>query len=146
MIKNPQDFFRRLGANVRDKYREHVFGQAKDVYGRPFKNYSKGYSSRKRAGSFKRQAQNYASSKAPVLTSDLLRDLTLVKATRDGFEIGWVSQGAKIEWLKKNGRKLTTKDKPFPDKLVTYMNNELSRQWKKENPNKTTVHRVGKKK
>ena len=64
-------FFRTIGANVRDRYRDHIFRKAKDVYGRAFKKYSKEYGIKKRANTFKRQASQYANSNAPVLTSDL---------------------------------------------------------------------------
>ena len=145
MLKNPDTFFRRLGANVRDRYRKHIFQDAKDVYGKSFKSYSKEYGERKRAKSFKRQANNYANSKAPVLTSDLLRDFSLVRTSAGGFEIGWVTHGAKIKWLKKRGRVLTDSKQPFPKHLIEYMSKELSKQYKKDNPNKTTIHRIGKK-
>ena len=136
------NFFRRLGANVRDRYREHIFGKAKDVHGKPFKNYSSKYAERKVANKFKRQASNYASSKAPVLTSDLLRDFTLVSADRGGFKVGWASQGAKVKWLSKVGRELTTKRQPFPDKLNKYMEREVFKAIEKSLPNKTTRHKL----
>ena len=59
--------------------------------------------------------------------------------------MGWASQGAKIKWLKKRGRVLTDSNQAFPKHLVKYMSKELSKQWKKENPNKTTKHNLGKK-
>ena len=145
MLKNPDTFFRRLGANVRDRYRKHIFQDARDVFGKPFKSYSKEYGERKRAKSFKRQANNYANSKAPVLTSDLLRDFSLVRTSAGGFEIGWVTHGAKIKWLKKRGRVLTDSKQAFPKGIVEYMSKELTKQYKKENPNKTTIHNLGKK-
>ena len=136
------NFFRRLGANVRDRYREHIFGKAKDVHGKPFKKYSSKYAERKVANKFKRQASNYASSKAPVLTSDLLRDFTLVSADRGGFKVGWASQGAKVKWLSKVGRELTTKRQPFPDKLNKYMEREVFKAIEKSLPNKVTRHKL----
>ena len=136
------NFFRRLGANVRDRYREHIFGKAKDVHGKPFKKYSSKYAERKVANKFKRQASNYASSKAPVLTSDLLRDFTLVSADRGGFRVGWASQGAKVKWLAKVGRELTTKRQPFPNKLNKYMEREVFKAIEKSLPNKVTRHKL----
>ena len=143
MIKNPDNFFRRLGANVRDRYREHIFGKAKDVHDKPFKQYrSKQYAERKAANKFKRQASNYASSKAPVLTSDLLRDFSLIRTSRGSFELGWVTHGAKVKWLAKVGRELTTKRQPFPDKLNKYMEREVFKAIEKSLPNKTTRHKL----
>ena len=136
------NFFRTLGANVRDRYREHIFGKAKDVHGKPFKKYSSKYAERKVANKFKRQASNYASSKAPVLTSDLLRDFSLIRTSRGSFELGWVTHGAKVKWLAKVGRELTTKRQPFPDKLNKYMEREVFKAIEKSLPNKTTRHKL----
>ena len=136
------NFFRRLGANVRDRYREHIFGKAKDVHGKPFKSYSSKYGERKRANKFKRQASNYASSKAPVLTSDLLRDFSLIRTSRGSFELGWVTHGAKVKWLAKVGRELTTKRQPFPKKINKYMEREVFKAIEKSLPNKTTRHKL----
>ena len=30
-------FFLKIGPNVRDRYRKHIFQDAKDVFGKPFK-------------------------------------------------------------------------------------------------------------
>ena len=36
-------FFLKVGPNVRDRYRKHIFKDAKDVYGKPFEKYSTKY-------------------------------------------------------------------------------------------------------
>ena len=138
------NFFRRLGANVRDRYREHIFGKAKDVHGKPFKKYSSKYAERKVANKFKRQASNYASSKAPVLTSDLLRDFTLVSADRGGFKVGWASQGAKIKWLKKLGRVLSASNQPLPQGIIQYISSEVRPYINKKLPKGKKTYRIGK--
>tara|TARA_R100001594_G_scaffold57337_1_gene91238 strand:- start:8123 stop:8575 length:453 start_codon:yes stop_codon:yes gene_type:complete len=145
-------FFRRIGPNVRDRYRKHIFKDAKDVYDKPFKDYKKNkkgisiYGQRKRANTFKRQASQYANSKAPVLTSDLLRDYSLIKTSTNGFQIGWTTLGARVEHLKKMGRVLTHPDQPLPKGVETYLSTEAHKYIKKKlGPNKTTIHRIGKK-
>ena len=139
-------FFRRVGPNVRDRYRDHIFKKAKDVYGKPFKKYSKKYGEKKRANTFKRQASQYANSNAPVLTSDLLRDYSLIKTSTDGFQIGWVSLGARVFWLAKLGRVLTHPNQALPKGVETYLSTEAHRYIKnKLGPNKTTIHKIGKK-
>ena len=139
-------FFRRIGPNVRDRYRKHIFKDAKDVFGKPFKAYKSKYGQRKRANKFKRQATQYANSKAPVLTSDLLRDYSLIKTATSGFQIGWTSLGARVEWLKKMGRVLTTKSQPMPDGVITYLHKEAHGYIKKRlGKNKTTTYKIGKK-
>ena len=138
-------FFRRVGPNVRDRYRDHIFKKAKDVYGKPFKKYSKKYGEKKRANTFKRQASQYANSNAPVLTSDLLRDYSLIKTSTNGFQIGWTTFGARVDHLKKMGRVLTAPNQPLPKGVETYLSTEAHRYIKnKLGPNKTTIHKIGK--
>ena len=143
-------FFRKIGPNVRDRYRKHIFQDAKDVYGRAFKSYTAEYGARKRADKFPRQASQYASSKAPVLTSDLLRDYSLVKTMRDGFQIGWATFGARVQWLAKLGRVLTHPNQPLPKGVQSYLFKEAEKYNGKGlikifGKNKTTKHKIGKK-
>ena len=139
-------FFLKIGPNVRDRYRKHIFQDAKDVFGKPFKAYKSKYGQRKRANKFKRQASQYANSNAPVLTSDLLRDYSLIKTMRNGFQIGWVTLGARVEALKKMGRVLTTPQQPLPDGVISYLSKEAHGYIKKKlGPNKTTTYKIGRK-
>ena len=139
-------FFLRIGPNVRDRYRDHIFKKALDVFGKPFKAYTSKYGQNKRANKFKRQASQYANSKAPVLTSDLLRDYSLIKTSTSGFQIGWITLGARVEALKKMGRVLTTKQQPMPDGVISYLSKEAHGYIKKKlGKNKTTIHKIGKK-
>ena len=139
-------FFLRVGPNVRNRYREHIFVKAKDVFGKPFKAYSKLYGERKRANKFRGQSTQYANSKAPVLTSALLTDYSLIKTMRNGFQIGWIKEGAKVEALKKMGRVLTSKSQPMPDGVIKYLHNEAHSYIKKKlGPNKTTRYKIGRK-
>ena len=139
-------FFLKVAPNVRDRYREHIFKKALDVFGKPFKAYTPKYGQAKRANKFKRQASQYAGTNAPVLTSDLLKDYSLIKTASRGFQIGWTTLGARVEWLKKMGRVLTSKSQPMPDGVIKYLNNEAHSYIKKRlGPNKTTTYRIGKK-
>ena len=89
---------------------------------------------------------NFKDSTNPVLTSDLLRDYSLIKTASKGFQIGWTTLGARVEWLKKMGRVLTSKSQPMPDGVIKYLNNEEHSYIKKRlGPNKTTTYRIGKK-
>ena len=67
-------FFDRVGLNVRDKYRKHIFAKARDVYGKAFKGYTKEYGEAKRANKFKGQHGRSLKSNAPILTGALLND------------------------------------------------------------------------
>ena len=119
-------FFLKVGPRVRDRYREHIFKKALDVNGKKFPSYNKSkasikYGERKRANKFKRQASQYANSTAPVLTSDLLRDYSLVRTTSGGFQIGWTTFGKVVDSLNKRGRVLTSDKRPLPDKVANYL-------------------------
>ena len=138
-------FFRRVGPNVRDRYREHIFKKAKDVFGKPFKGYTTEYGQRKRSQSFRRQANQYANSKAPVLTSDLLRDYSLIKTMSNGFSIGFQALGDRINHLRKMGRVLTDNKQPLPKKVIKYLDSEVDKEIKKQFPkNKKVVIKIGK--
>ena len=144
-----------LGPNVRDRYRKHIFGsdasgkyvqQAKDVFGKTFKSYKTEYSKRKKADKFKRQASSFKSSTNPVLTSDLLRDYSLIKTMSNGFQIGWTTLGARVEALKKMGRVLTSKSQPMPQGVIVYLNSQAHSYIKKRlGKNKTTRYKIGRK-
>jgi len=136
-------FFLRVGPNVRDRYRKHIFQDAKDVFDKPFKGYTKEYGQRKRANKFKRQASQYANSKAPILTSDLLRDFSLVKTLKDGFQIGWTTLGDRVLWLAKMGRFLTTPQKPLPDKVSDYLMKEAKVYIDKQFPKRKKNYNIG---
>ena len=139
-------FFLKIGPNVRDRYREHIFKKALDVFGKPFKAYTSKYGERKRANKFKGQASDYANSKAPVLTQQLLNDYSLIKTASRGFQIGWTTLGARVEALKKMGRVLTSKSQPMPDGVIRYLHSEAHSYIKKRlGPNKTTTYKIGRK-
>ncbi len=139
-------FYTKLGANVRDKYRKHIFAKARDVYSRAFKGYTTEYGQRKKANKFKRQHGRSLNTKAPILTGDLLNDFgSHFVVKNNGVEIGWASQGAKVEWLKKLGRVLTTSNQPLPKGIIQYIQTQGHSYIKKKlGPNKTTRHRIGK--
>ena len=139
-------FFTKLGADVRDKYRKHIFEDGKDVNDKDFKGYKEPYKSRKQGNKFKRQNSSYANKTSPVLTGDLMRDLALSKVTNTGFFLGWNVWGSKVISLNKQGRELTTKEKPLPDSVVKFMDKKAESYIHKTHikPNcKTTKHKIG---
>ena len=142
-----REFFTKLGANVRDKYRKHIFAKARDVYSKSFKGYTQDYKKYKSKGDNFRQMREYANTHAPVFTGDLLRDYGMIgKPTNTGFKIGWASQGAKIKWLKKLGRVLTSPEQPLPRGIIQYIQTQGHSYIKKKlGPNKTTTYKIGRK-
>ena len=152
-------FYRRVGPNVRDRYRKHIFGsdasakyvqQAKDVYGKKFKPYKKNkkgisvYAQRKRADKFDRQASSFKNSTNPVLSSDLLRDFSLIRTSPNGFQIGWNEHGAIINHLAEMGRVLTADNQPLPNKVIRYLSKEAGLYMNKQMPKGTKTYRIGK--
>ena len=139
-------FFLKIGPRVRDRYRDHIFRNAKDVFGKPFSsNYSEPYKTNKSQGKFKRFEK--AKLNAPVLTGDLLRDYGMIgNPSNTGFKIGWSIWGRKVEALKKLGRVLTTPQHPMPDGVIKYLHNEAHGYIKKRlGLNKTTTYKIGRK-
>ena len=141
-------FFIKVGPNIRDRYREHIFKKAKDINGKSFsKIYSKGYAKRKKAGG--KGFRGGFPFNAPVASGDLLKDYSLIKTMSNGFQIGWSTFGARVEWLANLGRVLTTSAKPLPNKVLKFLIKEANTYIKKKSdkliPKKTTIHKIGKK-
>ena len=120
-------FFTRVGPNTRDRYRKHIFDDAKDVKGRKFKGYSTKYGADKRGNKLKRQASEFANSTAPVLSSDLLRDWKLRKVTNNGFSFGTVAFGDRVKHLAKMGRVISKDSKALPDKVEKFLMREAEK-------------------
>ena len=130
-------FFLKYGPDFVAKFRKHIFMEAKDVFGKPFKPYTnKQYRDRKLANKYKRQASEFASSKAPVLTSDLLRDFKMiVQPNKRGFSFGTVAHGGKVKALEKLGRVITTDRQAAPKDIEKWLmmkaNNYIDKELKK---------------
>ena len=140
-------FFIDVGANVRDRYREHIFTKAKDINGKSFsKIYSKAYIKRKKAGG--KGFRGGFPLNAPVASGDLLKDYSLIKTMSNGFQIGWNIFGERVEHLRDKKRVLTTSKKPLPTKVFKYLTTEAHKYIKKGSdkliPKKTTRHKIGK--
>lgn len=120
-------FFFKYGPDVVSKFRKHIFEDAKDVFGKNFGRYSDKYGKLKRANKFKRQASEFAKSKAPVLTSDLLRDWKMIKLGSSGFSFGTVAHGGKVKNLERLGRVITTMSKPLPDGVTRFLDNSAEK-------------------
>ena len=127
-----KQFFFKVAPKIRDAYRDHIFKNARDVNGHKFKKYSDAYGKRKRAGKLKRQSMEFAGSRAPVASGDLLRDFGLTGTTSRSFSIGWNTFGARVEHLENNKRFLSTDDKPLPDKVAKKLDNEVNKYIKKK--------------
>ena len=130
-------FWNDLGANLVNRYRHYIFDKTnpRDAYGKPFKEYSKGYTETKKTGKMFRQDSSYANSYAPYLTGDLYRDLNhTVDAKNNAIYIGWNDEANKIDWLKKNGRILTDANPPLPKAVIDQSFDVLNKELKKVMP------------
>ena len=131
-------FFDKLYKDVIPMFRDYIFGipsggkGAKDVYGKPYKQYKKKkgislYSQRKKAGKIKRQEDKFKGSNAPVATGDLYRDFQKRSVSNKGFSFGTVAHGGKVKHLEKLGRVITTRSKPLPDPVVKHIDNSAEK-------------------
>ena len=122
-----REFFLELGPNVVNLYREHTFDNAKDINDKTFKKYSKEYGELKRAGNLPRQEEvQFKNTTAPVSSGDLYRDFKFIKATSSGFSFGTVSEGGKVEALKKMGRVMYTSKDPVPSHIDDFVEKEVA--------------------
>ena len=137
-------FFLRVGPDARDRYKDHIFRKAKDVYGKSFKGYTAQYAKRKKAGKFKRQDLTQTSTKAPVLTSDLRDDFSLIKTMTNGFQLGFAAFGARVQHLKKMGRVLSAPNQALPNGVIQYLSKEASIYINKKLPKGKKRYRIGK--
>ena len=164
-------FFRRVGPNVRERYRNHIFDDAKDVNDRKFKGYStygskwvtmnvkksfkqsapKGgysYSQAKKGRMFPVQDDTYSNTNAPVLTGSLYKDFSVVRTSPNGFQLGWITYGARVQSLANKKRFLSTDQQPLPKGVINYMMKQAEpytdKKLKRIMPKSKTI-RIGKK-
>ena len=135
-------FFQKINAEVIMRYRKHIFDpagggkKAKDVYGKKYKRYSKGYSKAKRAGNINvlgtPQHKKHKDSNAPVLSGDLYKDFQLIKLGRSGFTFGNLARQSTVKHLSEMGRVIMAEKKPLPTKVGKYIMAEANKYVKKE--------------
>ena len=75
----------------------------KDVKGRKFKGYTTDYKAAKKARKFARQS-SVSTRPDLTLTDDMLQDLQVVDATRNGVTIGFPSEAGKVHGNADHGR------------------------------------------
>lgn len=133
-------FFKMIAPKVTARFREFIFGSAtagksaRQVTGKAYPNYSPNYAIEKRKGTGKRQSSEFAGSKAPVFTGDLMKDFKYSKFILNGFSFGTI-RGGVVKNLADKGRVISSDRKPLPDKVAkyiikeanTYVNKELSK-------------------
>ena len=147
-------FWQVFAENIKNKYKIHIFnkGNPKDVYNRKFKEYSQGYKKTKRSGTFNLNGQKtrvsggYENSVAPVLRGDLQLDTNAsADAKNNTIYIGWSIQSDKVDWLRKNGRVLTDKNKAMPDPVMKAIMPEFNKELKRIMPKGSQTITIGKK-
>jgi hypothetical protein len=139
------NFFIKIGANVRDRYRNYIFFKTrKDVFGRNYKGYSASYRKAKKKGDLKRQASQYKDYNSPVLSGDLANDLTLKNVTKNGFQLVFPIQGAKVKWLRDMGRTISDPEQPMPSEVINYLSDKARRYMITKRPQRKKTYRIGK--
>ena len=137
------EFMQKMSFKIRKAYVEHIFDKGKDVYDKPFKQYSKLYGERKRANKFKRQSGGYASKITPVLTGDLKND-TKPFATPTSFGLRFAAHGGKVVSLNRSGREMSSENQPFPKNILKTIEQDVGKEISKKFKNKTTKTTLGK--
>ena len=131
-------FFQKVGPDITACFRRYIFGSAsggrsaRDIFGKKYKTYSPEYSKSKKTGAMFRQASEFKDSTAPVLSSDLLRDMRLYGTFSGGFGFGALSARGKINRLAKMGRVIATEQKALPDKCAKKIMAEADKYVKKK--------------
>ena len=126
-------FFQKVGPDIAACYRRYIFGSAdggksaRDIFGKNYKNYSTEYSETKKTGGMFRQASQFKDSNAPVLSSDLLRDMRFYGTFTGGFGFGALAARGKINHLAKMGRVIATEQKALPDKCAKMIMKEADK-------------------
>ena len=167
-------FWSQLCADTKIQYIRYIFDGGKNVYGdkwwggkystnpsywvtmtvkdsfkeiAPEEGYS--YKDAKEGNMFLKQQSAYAKDVTAVLTGKTFSDFkAYLKAERNGFEFGYPTMGKRVADLRKRGGKagtLTSEKKPIPTFLSKFIAKEYHNFIKRNQFNKTRVHK-GKKK
>ena len=85
-------------------YQNFIFDGGKNVYGSKWwkGRYSSEYSSAKRSGKIRRQAEEFSNDVTAVLTGDTLKDFSeFLNVNKTGFEFGFPTMGKRVKSLRK---------------------------------------------
>ena len=115
-IRFTAGFFNELGLEIVKDFRKEVFIGGKMVTGGNFPSYSPKYRALKDTGNIKRQASQFKSGERPILTADLVKDFKLQGSSPNGFQIGTISHGSKVEGLNRMKRYISTEEQPLTKK------------------------------
>ena len=142
-------FLQYLAETAKNEYKKITFDKSspKMADGKPFPKYSKVYKERKRGGKISRSRGEYANSTAPVLTGDLALDTDAsYSVANESIYIGWTSHSNKVDWLRDNGRILTSRSHPINPKILDKIMPEFNKEFKRIMPKGTQTITIGKKK
>lgn len=121
-------FWYNIGPEVVAKFKKHTFMKARDINGDSFKGYSQEYGEAKRGNMLPRQSSEFANSKAPVLTGDLINDWKMIQEpNKSGFSFGTVSHGGKVQNLAKLGRVISSDSNPLQKHISKYIMDEAEK-------------------
>ena len=142
--------YEKLAALAVNEYRKITFDVNNPTMAnkKKFPKYkSKSYEKRKESNQLNRQDGSYAKSTAPVVSGDLMLDTKGDYSAKDNsIYIGWNAEDNKIDWLRDNGRILTSKQYPINPDVVKKMMPQLNKELKKSMPKGTNTITIGKKK
>lgn len=140
--------FRHFETVVSDEYRKVTFSKSNPRMSNdePFPKYSKSYGIRKQSGKLRRQNSGWANSTAPYVVGDLAFDTKSdFNVKEQAIYIGWTSHANKLEWLRKNGRFLTSRSHPINPRVIKKLMPSFNKQLKRIMPKGTHTINIGKK-
>jgi hypothetical protein len=141
--------YEKLAAVAVDQYRKITFdvNNPRMANKKKFPKYSKPYQKRKESNLLSGQDSSYKNSTAPVVRGALWEDTQGdYSVKQNSIYIGWNAEANKIDWLRDNGRILTSKQYPVNPDVVKKMMPQLNKELKKSMPKGTNTITIGKKK
>ena len=131
-----------VGDEICDRVRVQTQVDGKDVFNKKFKAYKKGYNK------IKKKRGGDTGKVDLTLTGDMMNGLQTRGVSNNSVVIGWSGLNSKkIKGNRKQGRAVTTKNKPIPDKVTKWVRSYLGAKVDKniqKNTSKPIVYTIGK--
>ena len=131
-----------IGDEICDRIRVQTQVEGKDVFNKRFRVYKAGYNK------IKKKRGGDTGKVDLTLTGDMMNGLQTRGFTNNSVVIGWSGLNSKkIKGNRKQGRAVTTKNKPIPDKVTKWVRSYLGTRVDmniQKNTSKPIVYTIGK--
>ena len=146
-----KQFWRDVGKEARDRYKDFIFEKGQTVFGTKWwgGRYSPEYKLAKSNQTAKSEGRTgnaaYKDKVTAVLVGDLQNDLgNFLKPRNNGVKLGYPTRGERVAALRKRKGKdgtVTSKAKPLPDPIVAFIKNEYHKFIKRNQKATKRVHK-----